>query len=104
IPVVVAATGVGIPFDDWPRNFTTTWAIVPGPQLLAQISYGTTADTCVLLAKIIGARKPFTSTCTPPSVVQTLPVASKVICTPGVGPILVPKMVTPSPGEIDPPT
>ena len=37
-------------------------------------SYGTTAETCVLLANTIGEANPPISTCAPPSVVATFPV------------------------------
>ena len=47
---------------------------------------------------------PLNSTCTPPMVVASLPVAGSVVAYAAVaGPMPVPKMVTISPGETGPP-
>src|SRR5258708_29378496 len=85
-------------FEVCPRYLNCTVALeVP------MISYGTTAETCRLLAYIIGAATPPKSTCTPPLDVDTFPFESSAAPAGVAGPMFVPKMVTISPGAIDPP-
>src|SRR5579871_3956593 len=96
MPGTVVVTGRLIPLEDWFWYFTTIEALWNGAS-----SYGTMAETCVALAFAMGAANPLISTCTPPSVVASLPVESNWALVIGVaGPMLVPKIVMISPGAI----
>src|SRR5271169_6395291 len=74
MPGVVGVTPAEMPLDVCPRNFTCTVALRK-----RATSYGTTADTCVLLAYRMGERKPLISTCTLPRVVETRPVLGSMV-------------------------
>src|SRR5271156_6817295 len=84
IPAAVAVAFTVNPFDDWPRNSTSTVGL-----RMPAISYGTIALICVALTYNTGAGKPLTKTCTPLKVVGTMPPATVKLA--GVaGPMLVP--------------